>query len=253
MTIDATLYEGPESAEARRERERVAAGELPLGYGEPWARPFFAAARPALRPGVSVLDVGSGRRPTLPPDNRPRGSRYVGLDISADELSAAGSGAYDQIVASDITQREPELEGCFDVVLSWQVLEHVDSMATALENMHAYLRPGGRIVSQISGRFAPFALLARVFPHSISRRLMQRLLGARPEEKFPTRYDRCSASALEPLLAGWSQHGIIPRFKGGVYFSFFRPLERAYLAYENWAERSGRVNLATHYVIWAVR
>jgi SAM-dependent methyltransferase len=158
------------------------------------------------------LDVGSGRRPTLPPDNRPPDSRYVGLDISADELAGAGSGAYDQIVASDITHQNPELNGCFDLVLSWQVLEHVDSMAAALENMHAYLRPGGRMVAQISGTFAPFALLARVIPHAISRRLMQRLLGARPGEKFPPRYDRCHASALEPLLAGWSQHRIVPRF-----------------------------------------
>jgi SAM-dependent methyltransferase len=227
MTINATVYEGPATAEARRERERVAAGELPLRYGEPWAKPFFSAARPALRPGVSILDVGSGRLPTLPPDNRPPNSRYFGLDISADELAAAGSGAYDQIVVSDITQQDPELKGCFDLVLSWQVLEHVDSMSAALQNMYAYLRPQGRMVAQISGTFAPFALLARVIPHSISRRLMQRLLGARPEEKFPTRYDRCHASALEPLLAGWSQHGIVPQFKGGAYFSFFRPLERA--------------------------
>jgi len=253
MTIDATVYEGPETAEARRERERVAAGELPLRYGEPWGRPFFAAARPALRPGISILDVGSGRLPTLPPDNRPPGSRYFGLDISAQELVAAGSGAYDETVVSDITQRRPELEERFDLVLSWQVLEHVGSMSAALENMHAYLRPRGRMVAQISGTFAPFALLARVIPHSISRRLMQRLLGARPEEKFPTRYDRCHASALEPLLAGWSQHGIVPQFKGGAYFSFSRPLERAYLVYENWAERSGRADLATHYVIWAVK
>jgi SAM-dependent methyltransferase len=253
VTVDPTVYEGPETAYAQRERERVAAGELPLRYGEPWGRPFFAAAAPALRPGASILDVGSGRLPTLPPDDRPPGSHYFGLDISTKELAAAGSGAYDETVISDITQRRPELEERFDLVLSFQVLEHVESMAAALENMHAYLRPQGRMVAQISGAFAPFALLARVIPHSISRRLMQRLLGARPEEKFPTRYDHCHASALEPLLAGWSQHGIVPRFKGGAYFSFLRPLERGYLAYENWAERSGRANLATHYVIWAVK
>jgi SAM-dependent methyltransferase len=253
MIIDATVNEGHETPEARRERERVAAGELPLRYGEPWGRPFFAAARPALRPGISILDVGSGRLPTLPSAARPHSSRYFGLDVSAQELAAAGSGAYDETVISDITQRRPELEERFDLVLSWQVLEHVDSMSDALENMRAYLRPQGRMVAQISGTFGPFALLARVIPHSISRRLMQRLLGARPEEKFPTRYDRCHASALEPLLAGWSDHEIVPRFKGGAYFSFSRPLERAYLAYENWAERSGRADLATHYVIWAVK
>jgi hypothetical protein len=82
---------------------------------------------------------------------------------------------------------------------------------------------------------------------------MEKLLGASREEKFPTRYDRCRASELRPLLEEWKEYGIIPRFKGGGYFRFSRPLERAYLSYENWAARSGRPDLATHYVIWAVK
>ncbi len=45
----------------------------------------------------------------------------------------------------------------------------------------------------------------------------------------------------------------MPRYKAGAYVRFFRPLERAYIGYENWVERTGRANLATHYVIWAVR
>lgn len=244
-------YEDFDTAEAQRERQRVAAGELPPRYAEPWQGPFFTMARPALQPGSSILDVGSGRHPTIPPDARPPGSHYVGLDASAQELAVAGPAAYDEIVVSDITRRVPDLEGAFDLVMSWQVLEHVESMTAALENTRAYLRPHGRMVAQISGTFAAYALLSRVIPHPVSSRLMQRLMGASAGEKFPTRYDRCHASALEPLLAEWRDHGILPRFKGGAYFRFFRPLERAYLAYENWAERSGKANLATHYVVWA--
>jgi SAM-dependent methyltransferase len=246
-------YVGPDTEEARIERQRVVRGELPPRYAEPWGRPFFEAARAALRPDVAVLDVGAGRSPALPPAERPKGCRYAGLDVSAAELEAAPPGAYDEKIVGDIANLRPELVDRFDLILSWQVLEHVDSMAAALENMRAYLRPGGRMVAQISGRYAAFSLLARVIPYSISRRLMERLLGANAEEKFPTRYDACNATALERLLGGWSTHGIAPRYKGGAYFRFSRPLERSYLAYENWVERSGRANLATHYLIWAVK
>ena len=109
------------------------------------------------------------------------------------------------------------------------------------------------MVAQISGRYAAFSLLARVVPYSLSRLLMERLIGADRDEKFPTRYDACYATALEPLLATWAEHGIVPRYKAGGYFRFWRPLERAYIAWEDWTVRSGRANLATHFVIWAVK
>jgi SAM-dependent methyltransferase len=253
ISVLTASYDGPDTLEAQNERARVAAGELPPRYAEPWARPFFAATQPALTPGAAILDVGSGRRPALPPEERPAGCTYVGLDVSGAELAAAGEDAYDETVVNDISRRQDDLKERFDLVLSWQVLEHVPSLEDALENMHGYLRPGGRMVAHLSGSLAAFSLLGRVLPHPVSSRLMQRLLGAAPEEKFPTRYDRCRATKLRPLLARWSEHGIVPRYKGGGYFRFSRPLERTYLAYENWAERSGRPDLATHYVIWAVK
>lgn len=248
-----TVYTGPETEEARIEVERVARGELPERYAEPWALPFFESAWPKLVPGASILDVGAGRRPTLPAGKRPADCEYVGLDISEHELNTAPPEAYDEAIVSDISVRQPMLRDRFDLILSWQALEHVPSMERALENMHAYLRPGGRAVVQISGSRAVFSMLARVTPYPIATRLMERLLGSDPEEKFPTRYDCCRASKLEPLLAGWSEYRIIPRYKGGGYFRFWRPLERTYLRYENRIERRQRCDLATHYVFWATR
>lgn len=248
-----TPYYGPDTSEARHERLRVERGELPLRYAEPWGKVFFESLQPALRPGVTILDVGAGRSPILPRSHRPSETVYVGLDVAAGELSAAGPEAYDEVIVGDITDQQPGLEGRFDLIVSWQVLEHVSDARRALTNMHAYLKPGGRMVSQLSGRFAAFALLARMIPYSVSRRLMSSLIDSEPVEKFPTRYNGCDAKSLRAALSAWSEHGIIPRFKGGSYFRFWPPLERVYLAYESWAQRSGRVELATHYVIWAVK
>jgi SAM-dependent methyltransferase len=239
--------------EAQVERQRVALGFLPQRYAERWADPFIAALEPALTPSARVLDVGSGRRPTIAPEERPAGCEYVGMDISPDELEAAASGSYGEVVVADITTRVPDLEDRFDLVISWQVLEHVESLPDAFANFHAYLRPGGRTVNLLSGRYAIFAILARIVPYGVAVQAMDRLLGIRPESRFPTRYDKCYYSALSRLLDDWSAWDIIPRYKGGTYFRFSRPLERAYLAYENMISRTDCRNLATHYVLSAMR
>ena len=239
--------------EARRAQAEVAAGRLPERYAERWKAAFFERVQPAIGPGAAILDVGSGRTPTIPPDQRPPGCRYVGLDISATELDAAPEGSYDVTIVGDLTERDARLEDRFDLIVSWQVLEHVASLESALENLYAYLRPGGRLVSQLSGRFAVFALMSRILPHRVGVWLMKVLLDIEPETRFRTRFDRCYHRALEQLLSGWQEHEIVPRYNSGGYFAFSRPLLRLYLVYENWLACANRRNLATHYIIVGVK
>lgn len=242
-----------ESEEARRQREEVAAGRLPTRYAERWVAPFYERVEPALSSGVAILDVGSGRTPTIPPKQRPADCHYVGLDVSAAELEAAPEGSYDETVVGDLTQRDARLGERFDLIVSWQVLEHVASLEDGLANLHSYLRPGGRLVAQLSGSFAVFALASRIVPHRLSVWMMDRLLGIEPETRFETRFDRCYHRALTGLLAAWSSHEIVPRYNAGGYFRFSRPLLRSYLAYENWLARTNRRNLATHYIIVGIK
>ncbi len=240
--------------EATAERLGVAEGRLPARYGEPWADAFLARIVPHLKPGSRILDVGSGARPALALELRPEGCVYAGLDVSADELARAGAGAYDETIVGDVSRALPSLAGRFDLVISWQVLEHVSSMRGALETQHAALVPGGRMVALLSGAWAVFALAARVTPYRLGTRLQARLLGIAPDEKFPTRYDGCSDRALRRLLeeGGWASWEIVPRYKAGGYLRFSPALQRFYLYYENWAARAPRVSLATHYIVDAV-
>lgn len=240
----------PQVADAARRRAR----ELPARYRDPWQAPFWARAAVELRPGARVLDVGSGARPAIPREQLPEGCIYVGLDISGEELGRAEAGAYDEVLVGDICAKLASTEGRFDLVVSWQVLEHVPSMRAALRTQHAALVPGGRMVAMLSGAWAVHALAARVIPYRLSTWLQKRLLGAAPEDKFPTRFDGCTDRSLRQLLAkgGWASWEVVPLYSSGNYLAFFRPLQRAYVAYENWAARGPRVNLATHYIVAAV-
>src|SRR5581483_8166375 len=147
---------------------------------------------------------------------------------------------------------EPFAEPCgVDVIISWQVLEHVSSLPRALSNLRAALRPGGTLVAQTSGSYAAFALAARVMPHRLRVTLMARQLGHAEEEKFPTHYDRCTARAIRKMLLQWESSEIVPFFRGAPYFGMSRPLQRMYLRYEDFIYSRSWDSLATHYLIMA--
>jgi len=135
---------------------------LPARYDGVWRAPFYERVDQLIRPGMSILDVGAGRSPTITRERRPAGVEYVGLDISASELATAGPDAYDETWVADVTQRVPALEDRFDLILSWQVLEHVKPLGAAFDNFHAYLCPRGRFVGHFSGTFSFFGLASRL-------------------------------------------------------------------------------------------
>jgi SAM-dependent methyltransferase len=241
-----------DSAAPAQELPLVHAGVLPERYGVPMQAELFRWIQPLLVNDLAILDVGAGRYPTLAPADRPPGCRYVGLDIETTELDAAAPGAYDETIVADVTEPLGQ-DGEFDVIVSWQVLEHVSPLAAAFGNLRLALRPGGTALIQLTGSNAGFALLGRLMPHAVRARIATGLLGHQAEEKFPTRYDGSSYRSLERMLSGWSEVEIIPFYRGAPYFGFFRPVQRAYLAYESAIERRGLENLATHYLVVARR
>jgi SAM-dependent methyltransferase len=220
-------------------------------YRDDWFVPFHAAALDVLRPGAAVLDVGGGRRPAIPRAMLPPDVRYVGMDLSRRELARAPDGTYDEMIEADIVEPVAALASSFDLVVSWQVLEHVRSMRAALENVRSYLAPGGRFVAQLSGGRAVFALVNRAVPHAIAAKGMKVLLGREPETVFPAPYDGCTYSSLGRLLSDWSRVQIEPRFRGAQYLEFAKPVQWAYVKAEDALVRGRRFDLATHYLVVA--
>jgi SAM-dependent methyltransferase len=222
-------------------------------YSDDWGAPFRAAIADALAPGSAVIDVGGGRTPAIPPAGRPPALTYIGIDISRAELEAAPGGAYDRTTVADVTTHIPELDGSADMVVSWQVLEHVRPIEQAFANMHAYLRPGGVLVAHLSGGRSAFAVVNRVIPHLVARWVMHRLLQRDPASVFPAPYDSCTYTALSRILEGWAEVKIVPRYRGAGYFGFCRPLQALYLRFEDMLVRGEHRDAATHYLIVARR
>jgi len=94
---------------------------------------------------------------------------------------------------------------------------------------------------------------SRIVPETLGVAAMNRLLGRDPESVFRAYYDGTRYSALRRTFARWQSAEILPEFRGATYFAFNRPLQRLYLRYEEWAMRTNRVDLATHYLIEALR
>jgi SAM-dependent methyltransferase len=243
-----------DTLEPSADATRVAGSrDLPARYSAVWRDEFDAALEEFLAPNISVLDIGAGRTPTIAPQDRPSGCYYVGLDISSSELGLAGENAYDEVLVADIATSPPSTPGAFDLAVSWQALEHVKPLARALANIHGCLRPGGALVAQVSGKFSVFAVANQLLPGRVGDWALRSLLNRDPETVFPAHYDRCYATALAKVLAGWSDVRIVPRFRGAGYLAFSDSLERVYLRYEDWAMRSRHVNLATHYLVVATK
>jgi len=199
-----------------------------------------------------VLDVGGGRKPSIPIQMRPTRVVYVGLDANAVELSLAGD-AYTRSIVSDVCRYDPQLDGLFDVIVSTHTLEHVRPLHAALDNLHTYLKPDGVLVALFSGTFAPHAIANRIVPHRVARTLAGRTTSRPTDTVFPAHYDGCYAGSLRRMFDDWSRLDLTPLYVGAHYLRSVPWIQRLYLRYETRACAHQHENLASHYVIVAYR
>jgi SAM-dependent methyltransferase len=161
----------------------------------------------------------------------------------------AGTAAYDETIVADVCAYQAALEGTFDLVVSWQVLEHVLDLAVALENARRYLRPGGVLVALFSGRYSLFGFANRMLPHRLARLALKVLLARNPDTVFPANYEGCYYDGIVSKTRAWSRVRVILRFRGDGYLGFVPPVMGFYLKFEDSMIRGRHWNLASHYLL----
>jgi SAM-dependent methyltransferase len=117
-----------------------------------------------MRVGDTVLDVGSGFGRHVYECAR-RGARVVALDHAADEVVETRNTLAAMVTAGEITadrligvmrgdaRRLPFPDDTFDVVITSEVLEHIQDDVTAIAEMVRVLRPGGRFAATVPAQF----------------------------------------------------------------------------------------------------
>jgi SAM-dependent methyltransferase len=117
---------------------------------------------------VSVLDAGCGRRSDLR-SFRPRLGRLVGADVHPPSPPLP---YLDDFVLADLcTDADAFAPASFDIVLSSFVIEHFADPASALRNLHGWLKPGGSLVATTVNRRHPWVRTYLSLPDALRRRL----------------------------------------------------------------------------------
>jgi SAM-dependent methyltransferase len=98
-----------------------------------------AAAADLARQGQAVVDLGCGDQPYRQMFEQ-RGAQYRGADLGRSAEIAIGE---DGLVDAP--------DGCADLVVSFQVLEHVRDLDRYLAEARRLLRPGGRLLLSTHG------------------------------------------------------------------------------------------------------
>ena len=186
----------------------------------------------AQRPPPRVLEAGCGSTTRL---RFPAGARLTGIDISERQLAA--NRVLDEKIVGDV-QSFSWSEPRFDVIVSWDVLEHLADPSAALRNLSSALVPCGLIVLALPNLLSIKGAVTRLTPWQAHvwfyRYVMGDRRGPAQWDQFPT-FLRL-AIAPPRLIRYASTLGLRPLFRLEYEGPVQRDLRRRY-RFADWAFR----------------
>ncbi len=172
-------------------------------------RRFYPDAQPAwdrvlfrqrmlqeLRPDMRILDLGAGRGKSADLDFREHCSVVAGVDVDDAVLSNPHLHEARMIVDGAI----PYTAESFDLVFSYDVLEHVAAPEEFFNEVARVLKPGGVFLAKTPNRRHYVAFFARWLPAMVQR-WVHRQTGRDLQDTFPTLYRCNTPRALRRLAA----------------------------------------------------
>jgi len=178
---------------------------------------------------VRILDAGCGKQLQVPI----AANRYVvGIDISPAQV--ARNTEVDEGIVGNVQSHDFE-PASFDVVVCWNVLEHLEDPRAALLNFERALKPGGVLLLAGPHPHSFKGTMTKVTPFWVHKLAWKRLLPGQPAlERFPTHMSDVAAPdqltqalselglrvELMTMYEGWEQRAF--RRKDGLAGSAFR-------------------------------
>jgi SAM-dependent methyltransferase len=134
---------------------------------------------------LRVLDAGCGSRGQV---EFGTDAHLVGIDISREQLDR--NTAVDEKILGNIeTYRLPNAD--FDIVICWNVLEHLPHPDRALTNLMRSVRPNGLLILRFPNVASLKGLITKFTPHAVHIWVLKHVLGKRKAGRegrgpFPT-------------------------------------------------------------------
>ena len=201
-----------------------------------------------------VLDVGAGKEWHFPKHYKSWYSiELIGLDIDGAEMK--DNLLLDKKIECDAVEQIPVPAGTIDLVMISSGIEHFSNNQKFLENAFDVLRPGGYLIAQFPGRYAPFAVANRLLPKSTSKKLLATSMGETAEHLgFTAHYDRTHYSAFRKIVqaSGFNVIYHLPGYNSSSYLEFFVPFYLVSYLYDNVMHAVGVRDLAA-YNLWVLR
>ncbi len=192
--------------------EAPPASHGPREFGNTQANIQFLERSRALANDPEILEIGAGTG-TMLNFLRSQGHRVHGVDVNAELVAEARHWYGDLPLQLTRNVELPFPDSSFDLVLSFDVFEHIHASDAHLEEVRRVLRPNGSYLIQTPNKWT---------------NVVFETIRWRSFTKF--REDHCSLHTLGQLEARLSQHGFDVRaFDVPVVNEFFRQKVRRYL------------------------
>jgi SAM-dependent methyltransferase len=183
-----------------------------------------------IRPASQVLDAGCGRYLKLCKELSGV-ARMVGIDLESTLETDNRSAPFG--VRGDLS-RLPFASGCFDIVVSRSVIEHLSDPPVVFREFSRILRPGGILIMVTPNKYDYVSLIATLTPHWFHQRLVSRIFGVPEDDVFPTFYRANTRSAIRKAMAasGLAEKQLISVAHYPAYLTFSPVLFRLGVLYE---------------------
>ena len=171
----------------------------------------------------------------------------IGADIDASEMERNQD--LNEKIVCDVTEVIPLPSGSVDLVMVSSGVEHFKNNQAFLGNAYSCLRPGGFMLAQFPGRYAPFAIVNRTLPRRVAKQLL--LISMQDDSGvlgFEAYYDRTHYSAFAKIarVEGFNIIYYSPGFYSSSYADFFLPLWLLSYSYDVLRFALGTKNLASY-------